>query len=193
MATLTETPTYTAGIYQLEKVDAVDAGTSGSGLANKQAKDLANRTAWLKQFVITGEIRQFAFSSVPTGFLVCDGTAVSRATYADLFTAIGITFGAGNGTTTFNLPDLRGQFLRGWSNLGPIDGTRVFGSTQVATTIGDHVTLFGSSEIRVPVGNPDSSAGNSVAHGTAAGTVTSSQNTYSTRPDNVAVLMAIKT
>lgn len=50
-------------------------------------------------------------STDPTGFLICDGRAVSRTTYATLFEAIGTTWGAGNGTTTFNIPDLRGRVL----------------------------------------------------------------------------------
>lgn len=49
----------------------------------------------------------------PAGTLYCDGSAVSRTTYAELFSAIGTTYGAGDGSTTFNLPDLRGQFVRG--------------------------------------------------------------------------------
>lgn len=51
--------------------------------------------------------------SPPTGWLLCDGTAVSRTTYANLFAVIGTTFGIGNGTTTFNLPDLRDRFVKG--------------------------------------------------------------------------------
>ena len=56
-----------------------------------------------------GSIQLFAASSPPSGWLACDGTAVSRTTYARLFAAIGTTWGAGNGSTTFNLPDLRGR------------------------------------------------------------------------------------
>jgi microcystin-dependent protein len=51
--------------------------------------------------------------SVPTGFLACDGSAVSRTTYAALFNAIGTNWGVGDGTSTFNVPDTRGYFLRG--------------------------------------------------------------------------------
>ncbi len=60
-----------------------------------------------------GMIAPFGMSSVPTGWLACDGSAVSRTTYADLFTAIGTTWGAGDGSSTFALPDLAGAFLRG--------------------------------------------------------------------------------
>ena len=63
--------------------------------------------------ILTGMIAPFGMSSVPTGWLACDGSAVSRTTYADLFTAIGTTWGAGDGSSTFALPDLEGAFLRG--------------------------------------------------------------------------------
>lgn len=58
-----------------------------------------------------GDIKQSAHSSDHNGWLKCDGTAISRTTYADLFAIIGTNFGAGNGTTTFNLPDARGRVL----------------------------------------------------------------------------------
>lgn len=60
----------------------------------------------------SGAIMDFAMLGAPAGWLVCDGTAVNRTTYATLFSAIGTTWGAGNGTTTFNLPDFRGRFRR---------------------------------------------------------------------------------
>lgn len=56
-----------------------------------------------------GEMRMYAGSTVPSGWLACDGSAVSRTTYAKLFNAIGTTWGDGDGSTTFNLPDLRGR------------------------------------------------------------------------------------
>jgi microcystin-dependent protein len=68
-----------------------------------------------------GMISYFGNSSAPDGWLLCNGAAVSRSTYSDLFAAIGTTFGAGNGSTTFTLPDLRGEFLRGWDNARGID------------------------------------------------------------------------
>ena len=60
-----------------------------------------------------GVVLPHGSSTVPDGFLACDGTAVSRSTYAALFAAISTTFGVGDGSTTFNLPDLRGIFPRG--------------------------------------------------------------------------------
>lgn len=59
-----------------------------------------------------GAVMSFAMATVPTGWLSCDGTLLSRTTYALLFAAIGTTFGVGDGSTTFAVPDLRGRFVR---------------------------------------------------------------------------------
>ena len=61
----------------------------------------------------TGSIIMYGAATAPTGWLLCDGSAVSRTTYADLFAVIGTTFGVGNGSTTFNLPNLRNRFVVG--------------------------------------------------------------------------------
>tara|TARA_R100001509_G_C4748211_1_gene175439 strand:+ start:81 stop:593 length:513 start_codon:yes stop_codon:yes gene_type:complete len=68
--------------------------------------------------ILVGMIAPFGMSSVPTGWLACDGSTVLRTTYADLFTAIGTTWGAGDGSSTFALPDLQGAFLRGTGSHG---------------------------------------------------------------------------
>lgn len=83
-------------------------------------------------YLPAGAIQLFAMSAVPSGWLECNGAAVSRTTYANLFAAIGTTYGAGNGTTTFNLPDLRGMFVRGWDNGRSLDPGRALGSQQAA-------------------------------------------------------------
>lgn len=77
-----------------------------------------------------GEVKAFARSAAPDGWLKCNGAAVSRTTFAALFAVIGTTYGNGNGTTTFNLPDLRGEFLRGWDDGRGIDAGRNLGSAQ---------------------------------------------------------------
>lgn len=77
-----------------------------------------------------GRIRGFAFSSTPAHHLSCNGAAVSRTTYAKLFAKIGTTFGAGDGVNTFNLPDLRGETLRGWDHGRGVDVGRAIGSAQ---------------------------------------------------------------
>ena len=73
----------------------------------------------------TGMIMAFAGSTAPTGFLLCDGSAVSRTTYADLYAVIGDTYGAGDGSTTFNVPNLQDKFLQG-------AGTNSLGTTMSA-------------------------------------------------------------
>lgn len=73
--------------------------------------------------MIAGKIVLFAGSTVPEGYLVCDGTAVSRSTYSTLFDAIGTTYGVGDGSTTFNLPDLTGRVAIG------VSGTYSLGSS----------------------------------------------------------------
>ena len=91
-----------------------------------------NGSAWggLASGVPTGTILAHAANTPPTGFLECNGSNISRSTYATLFSTISTTFGVGDGSSTFALPDLRGQFIRGWANTGSTDASRVFGSTQ---------------------------------------------------------------
>lgn len=69
-------------------------------------------------YVPTGMLADFAGTVAPTGWLLCYGQAVNRVTYVDLFTAIGTTWGAGDGSTTFNLPDFRGRVGAGKDDMG---------------------------------------------------------------------------
>ena len=79
---------------------------------------------------IVGQVCFFGMTTAPSGFLKCNGAAVSRTTYADLFTAIGTTYGAGDGSTTFALPDMRGEFPRGWDDGRGVDTGRAIGTAQ---------------------------------------------------------------
>ena len=89
-----------------------------------------------------GTIHDFAGTTTPTGFLTCDGSAVSRTTYASLFTAIGTTWGTGNGSTTFNVPD-----LRRYTTIGSA-GTQVSGpGTSVGNTGGAETHTLITSEL----------------------------------------------
>lgn len=85
--------------------------------------------------LMTGIIFDYAGSSIPSGWLDCDGSAVSRTTYAALFTAIGTTWGVGNGSTTFNLPDLRGRYTVG-AGTGTKVATFASRSSNVITVTG---------------------------------------------------------
>ena len=74
-----------------------------------------------------------AVATVPSGYLECNGAAVSRTTYAALFAIIGVQYGAGNGSSTFNIPDLRGEFVRGFDNGKGTDNNRQIASSQSAS------------------------------------------------------------
>jgi microcystin-dependent protein len=76
-------------------------------------------------------------SSAPPGYLKANGANISRSAYSALFNALGTTFGAGNGSTTFTLPDMRGEFPRGWDDGRGADSGRAFGTTQ-AEMINQH-------------------------------------------------------
>ena len=77
-----------------------------------------------------GTIFFVADDAAPEGSLICDGRLLSRTTYADLFAKLGTVYGAGDGSTTFQLPDYRGEFLRGWDGGRGVDAGRVRGSFQ---------------------------------------------------------------
>jgi microcystin-dependent protein len=145
-----------------------------------------------------GSIIYHAANSAPTGFLKANGATVSRSTYANLFSAIGTTFGAGDGSTTFLLPDLRGEFMRGWDDSRGIDGSRAFGSAQAdQMEEHNHITSnyplhqgYGGGTGALVVRSPaDTQHGNlSTILGNRGGTSNSSEN----RPRNVALLACIK-
>jgi len=82
-----------------------------------------------------GAVQSYAGATAPAGWLICHGQAVSRATYAALFAVVGTAFGAGDGSTTFNAPDLRGEFIRGLDAGRNVDPSRVLGSWQKASMV----------------------------------------------------------
>lgn len=77
-----------------------------------------------------GTVMFFAANSAPSGWLKANGSAISRTAYANLFNVVGTLYGVGNGSTTFNLPDLRGEFIRGWDDSRGVDSGRGFGTWQ---------------------------------------------------------------
>ncbi|MFS4437847.1 phage tail protein [Paracoccaceae bacterium GXU_MW_L88] len=138
MANLTEQSLWFDEIYRIETTDPVVGGEpdleAGLGISNIQALQLACRTAFLKQMVEmaspAGALITFAGTEPPSGWLECDGSQIRRDTYAKLFAAIGTIFGDGDGETTFAVPDLRGQFVRGWDHGRGVDNARAMGSEQ---------------------------------------------------------------
>lgn len=113
--------------------------------------------------VHVGDIKTVATVNPPQGWLKCNGAAVSRAQYAALFEAIDIRYGAGNGSTTFNLPDLRGEFVRGWDDGREVDPGRLLGSHQDGQNAWHaHTTTSGAAGSHGHTGGTD--AGGSHQH-----------------------------
>jgi len=140
-----------------------------------------------------GAVIWVATSTAPNGFLKANGAAVSRTTYAALFAALGTQFGAGDGSSTFNLPDLRGEFIRGWDDGRGVDSGRTFGLFQ------DHQL---QSHNHGELYNTPSSGQDQAGSGSGDNDNTSSRYTDNggnvgnfgseTRPRNVALLACIK-
>jgi len=138
--------------------------------------------------VPTGAVFWFAAVSTPAGYLECNGATVSRTTYAALFAIIGTTFGTGDGSTTFNLPDLRAEFIRGWDHGRGVDTGRTFGSSQ-ADELKSHTHPV--SFIRSNAGG-GSYAEDADSSGSTSNNSTDATGGTETRPRNVALLPCIK-
>lgn len=140
-----------------------------------------------------GDIKHVPTSAAPYGWLKANGAAVSRTAYPALFAAIATTFGVGDGATTFNLPDFRGEFLRGFDDGRGVDTGRVFGSDQAGQMQSHTHTANGENG----VSSYGQLTGDVATGGNGAGTVTTSAaggatNGGENRPRNVAVLICIK-
>ena len=200
---------------------ALGGGTTGKAVFT--AADVAAALVALgltNAQVPAGAVQMFAGASVPTGWLAASGQAVSRTTYAVLFAAIGTTYGAGDGSTTFTLPDLRGEFLRGLDSSRGVDAGRTLGSAQAAAmlnhthtgtadTQGAHThgvnvvvggfpkTLAGFQSDSGPTVEGSTSRISTISAGGHSHTITlgnpSTGGGAETRPRNVALLACIKT
>jgi microcystin-dependent protein len=163
-------------------VQFVAPGTTGNVLTS-------NGTTWTSATLSAGGLPAgsvifFAANAAPTGYLKANGATVSRTTYAALFSAIGTTFGAGDGSTTFVLPELRGEFIRGWADGRAVDTGRVFGSFQTDDFKSHNHTYNASA------GGASTPASINVASGQTLNT--SSTGGTETRPRNIALLACIK-
>jgi microcystin-dependent protein len=117
----------------------------------------------------TATIVPWSSSSVPSGFLECNGAAVSRSTYSALFAIVGTTYGAGDGASTFNLPDLQDNVAVGKS------GTKALASTGGANTVASSGTVGGTTA------NATLSEAQLASHSHTGGA--SSTNTFSGNPN----------
>jgi microcystin-dependent protein len=92
-------------------------------------QDASGTLAYLSDTSLVGEVRIYAGASEPTGWLFCYGQAISRSTYSSLFALIGTTYGAGDGSTTFNVPDIRGRVVAGQDDMGGTSANRLTGTS----------------------------------------------------------------
>jgi microcystin-dependent protein len=159
-------------------------------------------TAVQQSLVPAGAVQPFAMNSAPTGWLAANGTAVSRSTYAALFGAIGTTYGAGNGSTTFNVPDLRGIFVRGSGSqaIAGITYNKSFATKERDAFQGhhhaasvSHNAIAASGTGQRGTGAPSGAASISVSvEGATEGNNGAPRIASETRPANIALLYCIK-
>lgn len=184
------------------------AGGSSKGYVGASGFNISGLTSGeASAAVLTpGEVRMFAMNSCPSGWHNADGAAVSRTTYATLFANLGTTWGAGDGLTTFNLPDLQGYFPRAYGTNG--DGT-ASGSfaAKVADTTGPHnhpitdpghvhsvpadTSIGFSGGAHIPAEWVFSNTTQNTNSATTGITVNNNTGTTETKPKNIAVQFCI--
>lgn len=189
-----------AGAPSLIPFTSLAATLASRAAAADVRSDLELGSAALRsmaQVCPTGAMWMFAMTSIPDGWLECNGAAVSRSTYSALFSAIGEVWGAGDGSTTFNLPDMRGEFARGWDHGRGVDSGRAFGSAQ-SEEVGPHdhdIAMDGDVNGLIPFSDTKcvSTASQTIAGGNT-GTAQIANNTGTeNRPRNKAIIYCIKT
>ena len=173
----------------------------------------AQITAYAGQFILpSGTVAYFPFGTAPTGWLAANGASISRTTYSALYAALGTTYGSGDGSTTFGIPDLRGQFIRSLDSGRGVDTGRVIGTTQAGAIQSHTHTATDSGHTHVWTGGPlnttwavyDGSQSNLIVFTlNQGGGANSTQSGYAnvsigstggteTRPTNIALLACIK-
>lgn len=133
-------------------------------------------------------VKFFPANTVPTGWLKANGAAISRTAYAALFAAIGTAYGVGDGSTTFNLPDLRGEFLRCFDDARGVDVGRGIGTAQAGDVQSHNHSMYAGT-----IGNSAGAYLYSSATDTPYGLkYNNATGGTETRPRNVALLACIK-
>lgn len=147
----------------------------------------------------TGSIIWFAGSSPPNGYIKANGATLSRTIYADLFGAIGTTYGVGDGSTTFKIPDLRGEFIRGWDDGRGVDAGRAWASgqgdkiRQTSATDSNGGYIYGNGGIMFEsASKTNRTLNNAGTHSPYGSLIIISLGGTETRPRNVALLACIK-
>lgn len=211
----TNTPTLADGVgtsgdtYRVTNAGSVDFGAGAISFAVGD-KAVYNGTVWEKwdvqdQEVPVGTYIQHAGASAPTGYLACNGAAVSRTTYADLFAVVSTTYGVGDGSTTFNLPDARGLVMVGAGAHGTM--TRANGTAYNGGTLGASrndqmqghkhfntaISTSGSAESGRGISSTNNSTNDDkIGNPSTDGTNGTPRTGDETRPAEIAVLVCIK-
>lgn len=166
-----------AGTISTSDIDNVVSDQSPTGTASLRLTGLSYLWTKIKAFVgrnyvpiAAGIIYPYAGSTAPTGYLMCDGTAYSRTEYSVLFSIIGTTYGAGDGSTTFNVPDLRGRTPVGSNTshaLGTTGGeeTHVLTPAETATKNHSHTMNHGHGFTQPTVNGGATTTGGGGGHG----------------------------
>ena len=168
---------------------------------NVLASIAANQTS-ISENAPAGKISFFARSTAPAGWLKCNGAAISRTSYSELFSALSTFWGSGDGSTTFNVPDLRGWFLRVWDDGANVDAGRSFGSQQQDAFQGHHhylsgnLGISGSSNLRNQLTQKTNDVVDNhyvdVSDAASDGTNGTPRTASETRPKNISLLACVK-
>lgn len=188
IATQNEPASELSGVLQRDQ-NLADVPNKATARTNLGVPSLALAA----QSAPAGMVADFAMSTTPAGWLKANGAEVSRSVYSALFSAIGTTYGAGNGVTTFRLPDFRGEFRRGWDDGRGVDRGRAFGSAQADELRSHSHTLWGND--RGTISNQKFAPGlfrdDAEFPADDEGTIRPTGGAE-TRPRNIAVLTCIK-
>lgn len=174
------------------------AGDTMTGPLTLPADPTAALHAATKQYIdnaFRGIVCQMPRLTEPAGWLKCNGQAVSRTTYAELFAILGTTYGAGNGSTTFNVPDYRGEFPRGLDEGRGVDSGRVLGSSQADAIAAHNHNVGAFTTSASNTGQGVFSFYSVTSHGGGSsfnGYTTSTNGGTETRPRNTAAPYFIK-
>lgn len=181
------TPETGAAVYLKKSNNLADIPNKALARQNLGITEISqlNPDDFLKNVEMVGQISHFFRTTAPNGWLICDGREVSRTTYARLFEAIGVLGGAGDGVTTFNLPDFRNEFLRGWTGISTSIGTKRTDSlkshthTGTASSGGSHLHPVSISSAGAHVHAAVAASGGSHSHSGSTDTTGSHSHSFS--------------
>ena len=139
-------PSNGIGTNQLSSDASVDANRAVDTNHIKDGSVTAAKldSAAVSVLMPTASLMPYAGTAAPTGYLLCDGAAISRTTYSSLFGIVGTTYGVGDGSTTFNIPDLRGRVIAGQDDMGGTSANRL--TNQSGGLNGDTLGATGGAE-----------------------------------------------